>query len=110
MDRAVLSFRQQDGKTVEQRLIQAGQEPTGSKVYDGSEQPDGEWTLSEAGAGLALVNRFPRDQVSRCFAHWTGKAENAVTLGLWSAKRALAPGEALKLEADYGIHKAKAES
>jgi hypothetical protein len=49
-----------------------------------------------------LVNRFPKDQVSRCFAGWTGKAENAVTLGLWSAKRALAAGETLKLEADYG--------
>jgi hypothetical protein len=107
MDRAVLSFHQQDGKTVEQRLIQPGQEPRGSKVYDGSEQPDGEWMLSEAGTGVVLVNRFPKDQVSRCFADWTGKAENAVTLGLWSAKRALAPGEALKLEADYGIHKAK---
>jgi hypothetical protein len=50
-----------------------------------------------------LVNRFPKEQVSRCFADWAGKAENVVTLGLWSAKRALAPGEALKLEADYGI-------
>ena len=103
MDRAVLSFRRQDGKTVEQRLIQPGQEPTGSKVCDGSEQPDGEWMLSEAGTGLVLVNRFPKDQVSRCFALWTGKAENAVTMGLWSAKRSLGPGETLKLEADYGI-------
>ena len=107
MDRAALSFRQQDGKTLEQRLLQPGQEPRGSKVYDGSEQPDGEWMLSETGAGLVLVNRFPKDQVSRCFAHWTGKAENAVTLGLWSAKRALGPGETLKLEADYGIHNPK---
>jgi hypothetical protein len=104
MDRVVLSFRQQDGKTLEQRLLQPGQEPRGSKVYDGAQQPDGEWRLSEAGTGLVLVNRFPKDQVSRCFAHWTGKAENAVTLGLWSAKRALAPGETLKLAADYGIH------
>jgi hypothetical protein len=104
MDRAVLSFRQQDGKTVEQKLIEPGQEPRGSKVYDGVEQPNGEWMLSEAGSGPVLVNRFPKDQVSRCFAQWTGKTENVVTMGLWSAKRALAPGEALKFEADYGIH------
>jgi hypothetical protein len=104
MDRVVLSFRRQDGKTVEQKLIQPGQEPRGSKVYDGAEQPDGQWMLSEAGTGLVLVNRFPKDQVSRCFVHWTGKAENAVTLGLWSAKRALGTGETLKLEADYGIN------
>jgi hypothetical protein len=103
MDRAVLSFRQQDGTSVELRLIEPGQEPRGSKVYDGSQQPDGEWMLSEGGTGVVLLNRFPKDQVSRSFAHWTGKAENAVSLGVWSAKRTLAPGEALKLEADYGI-------
>ena len=60
--------------------------------------------LTEAGTGLVLVNRFPKDQVSRCFANWTGKAESAVTLGLWSAKRALGHGETLKLEVDYGTH------
>jgi hypothetical protein len=108
MDRVVLSFRQQDGKTVAQRLLQPGQEPVGSQVYDGSKQPEGEWRLSEAGTGEVLVNRFPKDQVSRCFAQWTGKAEYAVAMGLWSAKRALAPGETLKLEADYGIHSSKA--
>jgi hypothetical protein len=107
MDRAVLSFRQQDGTSVEQRLIEPGQEPRGSKVYDGSQQPDREWMLSEDGTGAVLVNRFAKDQVSRCFAHWTGKAENAVTLGLWSPKRALTPGDTLKLEADYGIPKPK---
>ena len=107
MDRAVLSFRQQDGKTVEQKLIEPGQEPRGSKVYDGSEQPDGEWTLVEAGIGPLLFNRFPKDQVSRCFARWTGKTENSVTWGIWSAKRTLAPGETLKLEAGYGIYKPK---
>jgi hypothetical protein len=104
MDRAVLSFRQQDGRTVAQRLLQPEQEPTGSKIYDGSERPDGEWMLSEVGTGLVLVNRFPKDQVSRCFARWTGKAEYAVTMGLWSATRALEPGETLKLEADFGVN------
>jgi len=107
LDWAVLSFRQQNGKAVEQKLIEPGQEPRGSKVYDGLEQPNGEWVFADAGTGEGLVNRFPKDQVSRCFAQWTGKTESAVTMGLWSAKRSLAPGEALKLEADYGIHKAK---
>ena len=105
MDRSALSFRRQDGTTLDQRLIEPGQEPRGSKVYDGSGQPDGEWMVSEEGTDLVLVNRFPKDQVSRCFARWTGKAENSVTLGLWSAKRTLSPGDTLKLEADYGIHK-----
>ncbi len=105
LDRAALSFHQQDGKAVEQKLIEPGQEPRGSKVYDASEQPDGEWVFANPGTSEGVVNRFPKGQVSRCFAQWAGKSEPAVTLGLWSAKRTLAPGETLKLEADYGIPK-----
>lgn len=105
IDGVGVAFRSQGGKGVEKRLIQPEQEPRGSVVYDGLEQPDGEWKLAGAGNGLVLVNRFPRDQVSRCFVEWTGKAENSVTMGLWSAKRALGPGEALPLQADYEIKK-----
>jgi len=105
MDESVLSFRRQDGKTTQQRLIEAGLEPRGAETYDGPEQPDGEWMLSEAGPGLALVNRFPKDQVSRCFARWTGKTDNSAIMGIWSIKRSLAPGETLKLEADYEIRR-----
>jgi hypothetical protein len=100
-----ISFRRQDGRITQQRLIEAGQEPKGAETYDGAEQPDGEWALSEAAPGLALVNRFPKEQASRCFARWTGKTENSMTMGIWSVKRSLAPGENLKLEADYGIRR-----
>jgi len=103
MGESVLSFRRQDGKTTQQKLIEAGLEPRGAVTYDGTEQPDGEWMLSQAGPGLVLVNRFPKDQVSRCFARWTGKTDNSAIMGIWSVKRSLAPGEALKLEADYKI-------
>ena len=103
MERGILSFHRQDGETVQQRLIEPGQEPRGSKVYDGGEQPDGEWMVWQVGPGVGLVNRFPKDQVSRCIARWTGKTENSLTMGIWSTKRSLAPGEALKLEADYEI-------
>ena len=103
MDRAALSFRRKDGTTVDQRLIEPGQEPKGSIVYDGTNLPEGEWKVSEAGTDLFLVNRFPKEQVSRCWARWAGKTDNSVTLGLWSAKRTLAPGETLKLEADYQV-------
>jgi len=101
--RAVISFHQQDGKAVEQKLIEPGQEPTGSKVYDGLERPNGEWRFANPGVNEGVFNRFPKSQVSRCFVQWEGKSEPAVTLGLWSAKRSLAPGETLILEADYGI-------
>jgi len=108
MDVAFLSFRQQKGNLVKQRLLPPGQELLGSKVYEGSEQPDGEWALLGAGNGLVLVNRFKKDQVSRCFATWCGDVDRVVimALGLWSAKRSLGPGETLKLDADYEIHKA----
>ena len=107
MDRVALSFRQQGGGTVEQRLIQPGQKAIGSKVYEGAELPDGEWRVSGAGSGVDLVNSFPKDQVSRCFAEWSDEAKSRVTMELWSVKRALGPGEVLQIEADYGIHKPK---
>jgi hypothetical protein len=103
LDRAVISFHQQDGKAVKQILIEPGREPRGSKVYDGLERPNGVWVFANPGVSEGVFNRFPKDQVSRCFVQWEGKSEPAVALGLWSAKRTLAPGEALKLEADYGI-------
>jgi hypothetical protein len=103
IEESSISFRRQDGKTTEHKLIEASQEPRGAETYDGAEQPDGEWMLSEVATGLALINRFPKDQVSRCFARWTGKTENSMTMGIWSAKRSRAPGESLKLEADYEI-------
>jgi len=103
MERSYLSIHRQDRSVVEQRVIEPGQEPRGSIVYDGSELPEGEWILSGVGTDLVLVNRFSKEQISRCFARWTGKTENSMTLGLWSAKRTLAPGETLKLEADYGV-------
>jgi hypothetical protein len=105
IEESSISFRRQDGKTTQHKLIEAGQEPRGAETYDGAEQPDGEWLLSEVAPGLALINRFPKDQVSRCFARWTGKTENSMTMGIWSVKRSLAPGENLKLEADYGVRR-----
>jgi len=103
MKTSYLSIPRQDRGLMEQRLIEPGQEPRGSKVYDGSELPEGEWRVSDVGPDLSLDNRFPKDQVSRCTARWTGKTENSLSLGIWSAKRTLGPGEMLKLEADYGI-------
>ncbi len=100
-------FRSQAGKAMRQAMLPPGEEPSGSEWYTDSDQPDGEWTLAGAETQLAVVNRFPKDQVTRCSLNWTAKADNRVTMGLWSAKRTLAPGETLKLEADYGISPSK---
>jgi len=103
MKTSTLSIRRQDRSIVFQKLIEAGQEPKGSQVYEGSELPEGEWRVSDVGPALTLNNRFPKGQVSRCTARWTGKTENSLSLGIWSTKHTLAPGETLKLETDYGI-------
>jgi len=102
-DLAAVVFRSRARKPTEKRLIQPEQEPTGAAIYDGPERPDGEWRLVGAGSGLVLVNRFLVDEVSQSFVEWSGKAERSATLGLWSAKRSLAPGGALTLEASYEV-------
>lgn len=107
LEDSALTFRNQAGKTLRKAVVEAGKEPTGSQWYSGTEQPDGAWTLGGVGGQLALVNRFPRDQVSRCLVNWTGKAENRVVLTLWSAKRTLAPGESLKLEGEYEVSRSR---
>jgi hypothetical protein len=88
-------------------LLTLGQDPSGSQWYEGSELADGEWTLSGFGTGIAVVNRFPKDQVTRTLMNWNAKGESLVRMSLWSAKRTLGPGETLKLEADYEIRKSK---
>jgi hypothetical protein len=84
-------------------VLPPGEDPDGSQWYADSERPDGAWTVTEVGTRMAVVNSFPKDQVARCLLNWFGKADSRVTLGLWSAQRALAPGETLKLETDYEI-------
>ena len=100
---ATLVFRSQAGKSIEKKLIEPEREPTGTATYDGQELPDGAWKLTGAGSGLVLENHFSAAAVSRSFVQWTGKTENRATLGLWSAKRALAPGGTLTLESSYEI-------
>jgi len=104
MEEVVLAFRRQDGKAVEKKLLQPEQQPGGSETYTGLALPDGEWQLVSPRAGLALVNRFSKEHVARSFVGWTARATNSVTMGLWSEKRTLKPGDVLRLEADYEIN------
>jgi hypothetical protein len=103
IDKSAVIFRSQAGKNVQKAVLPPGEDPDGSQWYADSERPDGAWTVTEVGTRMAVVNSFPKDQVARCLLNWFGKADSRVTLGLWSAQRALAPGETLKLETDYEI-------
>jgi len=96
-------YRKQDGGAVERALIEPEKMPAGSESYNGGDQPDGEWRVVNRGAGLAMINRFPKEQVGRCSLTWTAKSENRVGLTVWSVSRVLRPGEQLKLNADYGV-------
>jgi hypothetical protein len=103
LGKSAIIFRNQAGKNVRKTVLTPEEEPAGSQWYADSEQPDGEWALTAGGTQMTAVVTFPKDQVTRCNANWTAKADIRVTLSLWSAKRALAPGETLKLEADYAV-------
>ena len=62
----------------------------------GGAQPDGLWRVED------IVNRFRAGQVERCFFNWTAKGAPRVTLGIWSRKVTLGPGEKIVLEAGCG--------
>jgi hypothetical protein len=96
-------FTKQDGTAVESEILAPELPFQGSASYSGADRPDGEWRLINRALGLALVARFPKNQVERCTLSWLARGENSVTESLWSNQKTLQPGERLRLEADYGI-------
>ena len=61
----------------------------------------GEWTLLRGGRPL-VRSQAPNGQAARMALSWSVKGENRVTMTLWSPQRTLAPGERLRLDAEYG--------
>lgn len=101
MDHVRVLYTTQGGKPVERMLIDPELEPAGGETYIGADQPDGEWRMVNPPALIMLTNRFKKDQVARCFLRWTAKNRNNVGFVLWSEKRRLAPGEIMRLDAEY---------
>jgi hypothetical protein len=95
------AYKRKDGRAEKEQLLPPLQENYGDVFFRDEQKPDGEWRLINTALGLALINRFPPDQVERCRLWWRGRKQNTISLGLWSPKRTLAPGESLRLEADY---------
>ncbi len=65
--------------------------------------PDGEWRVVNSGSGLTLANAFSPAEVARCVLAWSAKNQSRVSLGVWSRKRTLAPGERMRLETAYEL-------
>jgi hypothetical protein len=103
LESAAVTYRKQDGGMVEKALIVPEKQPNGTEYYSGGDQPDGLWRVAGRSGVPAGVNRFPKDQVGRCFLNWTAKSENRVTMSVASHRKVLQPGERLTLEADYGV-------
>ncbi len=98
---AVVRYRAQDGAAVEKLLIEPEKIPAGSESYSDGQQPAGEWRVVNRLGGPVLVNRFPQQQVGRCYLSWTARNESRVTISVSSVSRLLQPGERLALNADY---------
>jgi len=103
LESARVLYRTEGGAAVAKVLIEPERQPAGTESYGGADQPDGEWRVT-GGAGVpAMVNRFPKEQVARCFLDFTAKSANRVGLAVASHRSTLKPGDRLTLEADYGI-------
>ncbi len=98
----VLRYRKQAGGTVEKAFIEPEKMPSGSEVYDGGDQPDGEWRVVNRQGGPIWVSRFRKEQVGRCYLSWTAKSDNRVSMAASSVSRLLQAGEQLTLAVDYG--------
>src|SRR3984885_10429281 len=96
----VLRYRKQAGDAVEKAFIEPEKMPSGSEVYNGGDQPDGEWRVVNRRGGPTWVSRFRKEQVGRCYLNWTAKSGNRVNMAASSVSRLLLPGEQLTLAVD----------
>jgi hypothetical protein len=100
IDSARIQFESRAGENVDRLVLTPGEQPNGSETRRNDDVPRGEWTLHRA-KGSPVVNWFAAELAERTTVSWTAKGGPRVTFGIWSKKRRLAPGETVRLEADY---------
>jgi len=98
-----IRFRGRNGSEIVRHFSSLTQEYQGEARYQGDQLPAGEWQLKHSLLALDFTTRFEVDQVDRCTAQWRARGENRMTLGVWSNKRTLAPGDKMELAVTYRI-------
>jgi len=67
-----------------------------------ADMPAGEWTVVDRAAGLALTNRFQRQDVAQVLLNWAGSAAR-VNLELFGPETALQPGQSVVLRQSFEV-------
>ena len=92
-----------NGAREEISLLKPGGETNGLSTYWAGERPAGEWRIVHPRLGLALVNRFAREQTAQCIIGWTAKDRQRISLTLFTPRTMLKPGDAVSLDSDYEV-------
>lgn len=71
-------------------------------ILSGEQLPYGEWGVTEQTNGMSIINEFDVSQVSACYVYVAPNRE-FYNLELFSQKKDILPGEALKLKHRYVI-------
>ncbi len=84
-------------------LLKPGGETNGLNPYWADERPAGQWRIPYARLGIALVNRFVREQTAQCLMGWTAKDRPRISFTLFTPRTNLQPGATLALDSDYQL-------
>jgi hypothetical protein len=95
------SIRREDGSMPTEKVSQRRGPAYSSRIL--SDNPAGEWKITNHAVGMTILNRFPKEQARRCAVRWSQRGEKSGTCDLWSQQRTLAPGESFTLNSDYSV-------
>ncbi|KAJ8754377.1 hypothetical protein K2173_002828 [Erythroxylum novogranatense] len=73
---------------------------SGDQLFEGSRLPNGEWMLVDKCQGVALVNRFDIQEVSKCCIYW---GTGTVNLELWSEERPVSKESPIRISHQYQV-------
>ncbi|MFQ6132115.1 MAG: DUF4838 domain-containing protein [Armatimonadota bacterium] len=94
-----------DGSWRSQSLANAKDPEAESNMWlRGDDRPDGQWTIVDRRADLAVRATFEPDQVEQCLLNWSGR-DARVNLELFSPSTDLAPGQSITIEHSYRVSK-----